>query len=156
MNAYAALSKDRLSEVFLKAILKSYPKVSAKYLMIERNPFLNPVGGVLREATGVLLDWVCNADPKKPNWEPIERLMRLLALDQGISSAFFGHFLALQRVLKLYPDWTNGMCERFYEAYLKLIELDGKAKKALFALRLKEAKAHTRTFSPGLRIKALP
>lgn len=86
---------------WLDAILTLYPGETARFLKDEPDPFSNPVGQMMREAIADLYDRLQTARPPVTDaCPPLERLMRLLAVQNTAASRAVGVLLALKGLVR--------------------------------------------------------
>jgi len=91
-----AAERPHILRRWLDVVLALHAPETARFLEDERDPFANPVGEIMRQATVVLYDRLCQPTTSAA-CPPLEQLMRLRAVHESTPSRAVEFLLALKR-----------------------------------------------------------
>jgi len=152
LDEILASRRPALLGQWLEVIRALYPPEAAHFLERERDPFTNPVGETIREAAEALYERLRCAPDGAP-CPPLERLMRLLAVQGICPSRAVGFLFALKRLLRaelaahlvgpaLLAD-LEAVCDRVDHLTLEAVDLFAAYREQLSTLQVSEARRST-------------
>src|ERR1035441_8462243 len=96
----ASATNAALLDAWLQVTAQSYPAETARHLLEERDQFRNPVGHAMREALQALLDVDLGRIPAADAAAPLERLMRIRAVQDLSPGQAIGFVFQLNPLLR--------------------------------------------------------
>ncbi len=57
-------NRKKILETWFLRVIETYPEETAKFLKSQSNPFLNPVGGAIKEGLEGIINWVISNSPE--------------------------------------------------------------------------------------------
>ena len=155
-----AAERPHILRRWLDVVLALHAPETARFLEDERDPFANPVGEIMRQATVVLYDRLCQPTTSAA-CPPLEQLMRLRAVHESTPSRAVEFLLALKRLLR--ADLCARHCgqvahadlvaleDRIDQLTLQAVDLFVAYREQLSVLRVNEARRGTEKLLERLR-----
>lgn len=102
MDRIAALELDRgtVLDKWYRSIAATYPKVTATFLVHERDRFRNPVGSAIKQTIGPLYDQVVSEMDEDAVRGALDALVRLRAIQDLAPSQAVGFVFGLKAVIR--------------------------------------------------------
>jgi len=152
LDEILAARRSHILGEWLDLIYADYSPATAKFFARERDPFANPVGDTVREAAAALYDRLCGP-PTTDACPPLERLMRLRAVEAIRPSQAVSFLLALKRLVRaevkpalpgpsLHVDLET-ICDRIDALTLEAVDLLATYREKLSVLQVHEARRST-------------
>jgi hypothetical protein len=138
-----AANEGDILETWLRATAESYPAETARHLLDEPDPFRNPVGTAMRETLPVLLDAVLDRVPFDAASAPLERLVRIRAMQNFTPGQAVGFLFQL---IPLLPESYRADPEtedRIHRLTLVAFDLYVACREQANAIQLKELRRRT-------------
>jgi len=89
-------------------ILSTYPAESARFLGGERDRFANPVGTIIREEAGALVDAVLTGFDPEAIRGPLDRVVRIRAVQEFTPAEALGFLFELKPVVREVIEEADG------------------------------------------------
>lgn len=133
-------------ETWLRTTAGSYPAETARHLLDEPDPFRNPVGQAMREGLPVLLDAVLGRVPFEAVAAPLERLIRIRAMQAFTPAQAIGFLLKLIPLLRESYSSDAARIEaeaRIHRMTLAAFDLYVSCREQAHTIQLKELRRRT-------------
>jgi len=85
---------------FFKRTLSFYPEETASVLATKSDPFSNPVGAIIREATGAIVDGFLDESPVNRIAPAIEQIVRIRAVQDFTASEAVSFLFLFKQVIR--------------------------------------------------------
>jgi hypothetical protein len=152
LDEILAARRPHILREWLELIYAGYAPEAAGFFRQERDPFANPVGETVREAAAALYGRLAEPTPASA-CPPLERLMRLRAVEAMRPSQAVAFLLALKRLVRaevkaaqagdcLHVD-LEIVCDRIDSLTLEAVDLLATYREKLSVLQLQEARRST-------------
>ena len=141
-----AATAEEILETWLRATAGSYPAETARHLLDEPDPFRNPVGTAMRETLPVLLDAVLDRVPFDAASAPLERLVRIRAMQDftpGQAVAFLLNLIPLLRESHSSDAVRIETEDRIHRLALAAFDKYAACREQAHAIQLKELRRRT-------------
>jgi hypothetical protein len=92
--------RARVLDRWRERVLAGYPAETARFLRREQDRFANPVGHAVRELTEATLEAIVRGRPAGELTEPLDRLVRVRAVQDLTPAQAVGFVLELKAVLR--------------------------------------------------------
>ena len=134
----ASATNAALLDAWLQVTAQSYPAETARHLLEERDQFRNPVGYAMREALPALLDVVLGRIPAADAAAPLERLMRIRAVQDLSPGQAIGFVFQLNPLLREWGVKDQALEDRVNGLVLTAFDLYVNCREQAHAIQLKE------------------
>ncbi len=95
-----ARHRDDLVEAWFELLVSGYPDQTARFLRERKDPFHNPVGTGLRRELAAVVDGLVRGAAPGELAEPLDRVVRIRAVQDMAPSAAVGFVLELKALLR--------------------------------------------------------
>jgi hypothetical protein len=158
-----AAQRPRIIRQWLDVMLEAHAPETARFFEVERDPFANPVGAIVRGAAEALYDRLCQPTAAAA-CPALERLMRLRAVEESRPSRAVGFLRELKRLLR--AELAAGrdapavgadrlaLEDRIDALTMEAVDLFVAAREELAALRVAESRRGTEKLLERLRREA--
>jgi hypothetical protein len=134
---------DDILERWLRATVGSYPAETARQLLDESDPFRNPIGNAMREVLPVLLDAVLGRVSFDVTSVPLDRLIRIRAMQNFTPGQAVGFLLPLIPLLREAHRSDPETEGRIHRLMLAAFDLHAACREQAHAIQLKEIRRRT-------------
>lgn len=136
--------RDAVVRKWLAQTFRTYPEQVSRFLGESQDPFLNPVGRVLKEGLPVLFDELAGGFDKDRVRPPLDEIVHIRAVQDFTASEAVGFVLLLKRILRnelnLAPELVTRLDLRIDELSLLAFDLYAACREQMAEIRLREAK----------------
>jgi hypothetical protein len=127
-----------LLDAWLQLTVQWYPAETALHLLEEPDQFRNPVGHAMREALPVLLDVVLGRIPAADATAPLERLIRIRAIQDLTPGQAIGFIFLLNPLLREHVAKDEALQDRLNGLALTAFDLYVSCREQAHRIQLKE------------------
>jgi hypothetical protein len=92
--------RAHIEEEFFNRIASSYPEETASFLAKKCDPFLNPVGATIKQATTAIVDGLLDELPVNKIAPSIEQIVKIRAVQDFTASEAVSFLLFLKEVIR--------------------------------------------------------
>jgi hypothetical protein len=92
--------RAHIEEEFFNRIVSSYPEETASFLAKKCDPFLNPVGATIKQATTAIVDGLLDGLPVDKIAPSIEQIVKIRAVQDFTASEAVSFLLFLKEVIR--------------------------------------------------------
>lgn len=130
--------RSGLLDAWMQITAQSYPAETARHLLQEQDPFRNPVGHTMREVLPALLDVVLGRIPEDDAAAPLERLIRIRAVQDLTPGQAIGFLFQLNPLLREQVGKDEAMETRVNRLALTAFDLYVSCREQMHAIQIKE------------------
>jgi len=142
--------REVILEKWRDAALGSYPKEGAAHMRRNDDPFANPVGAAVAEATAELLDGLCAGRPPGEMETALDRILRPRAIQDMSPSEAVAFIVKLKDIVRETVPADSGAASEFDEFaarvdLLILVAFDVfvKCREEVFSIRINEIRSRS-------------
>jgi hypothetical protein len=144
--------REALAERWAELIFASYPPLTARFLEQERDRFRNPVGSTVKAELARLMDGLLSGADRESLAAPLDAIVRVRAVQDFSPTAAVRFVFQLKQAVGelLAEEDRHAPLEQLLELHGRLDELALQAfeiyagcREQIFAIRAREATAHT-------------
>jgi hypothetical protein len=134
----SATNDSAILDAWIEVTAQSYPAETARHLLEDRDPFRNPVGHAMRETLPTLLDAILGRTPVDNAAAPLERLIRIRAVQHLTPGQAIGFLFQLNPLLRERVGKDQALEDRVNSLALMAFDVYMSCREQMHAIQLKE------------------
>lgn len=150
MNWIEALErhKQKVIEAWFQKVIETYPEETTKFLKSQKNPFLNPVGGAIREGLEGIINWITSGGKSDEVIPFLDRIIRIRAVQEFRPSEALQFIMDLKTVIrsvcsKDLPTAFEDLDALVDRLLMESFDVFSKCREDLYEIRVQEIKNRT-------------
>ncbi|MCX7822257.1 MAG: RsbRD N-terminal domain-containing protein [Syntrophobacterales bacterium] len=141
-------NKQKVIETWFQKIIETYPEETAKFLKAQKNPFLNPVGGAIREGLEGIVNWIISGGKSEEVIPFLDRIIRIRAIQEFKPSEALQFIIELKVIIRNICSQESSVGLEAVDALVDKLLMESfdvfsKCREDLYEIRVQEIKDKT-------------